>query len=150
FLIGLAHQETEVGEFVGLAVEFGAQEHEKQPYWGSATTAAAMSRLSAATVRLIAAASAAYSDDPVDSWKLDFLLTSTSLPFLLRMLQRAASETSPPVCPRKWVTSITTWYSGTKLFQGKITTRSVASNSDRFSARTRVKPSCKGSAHCAE
>ena len=88
--------------------------------------------------------------NPVDSWKLDFLLTSTSLPFLLRMLQRAASETSPPVCPTKRVTSITTWYSGTKLFHGKMTTRSVASNSDRFSARTRVKPSCKGSAHCAE
>jgi hypothetical protein len=51
-----------------------------------------MSRLSAATVRLIAAARASYSDDPVDSRKLDFLLTSASRPSLLRMLHRATSD----------------------------------------------------------
>src|SRR4029453_5521031 len=130
----------------GLLALIGAS----QPYCGSARSAAAMSRLSAATVQLIAAARAAYSDDPVTSRKLDFLLTSVSRPTFVKMLHRATSDTSPPVCPRKCVTSTTTWYSGTNVFHGKSATRSVASKSERFSASTRVKPSCRGSAHCAE
>lgn len=51
--------------------------------------AAAMSRLRFATARLIAAASAPYSCDPVDSVKLDCRLSNASLPSFPRMRHRA-------------------------------------------------------------
>ncbi len=57
----------------------------------------ALSRLSAATVRLIAAASASYSDAPVVSRKLDFLLTSASRPFLLNWLQVLGTTETPHI-----------------------------------------------------